>query len=81
MPLTRMPSGDLGVKAAGGSQIVYSPTVNVTVEGAGGSEEEKRRTGEIVGKEVERVLDRKIDARIQRNMRPGAQLNPVNEPI
>ena len=82
MPLTRMPSGDLGVKAAGGGSTVINNHVEVNVQGQPGqSEEQAREQGKVIGREVERIMDKKIDQRIAKQMRPGNMLNPTSQPI
>jgi hypothetical protein len=76
-----LPNGrEIPVRFQGGG-TTYAPVVNVTVQGAGGSDEERRRTGEIVGREVERAINRKVDARIRQATRPGGQLNRSADPI
>jgi hypothetical protein len=76
-----LPNGrEIPVNLQGGSGTVVN-IGPINVQGAGGTDEERRRTGEIVGREVERAINRKVDARIRQATRPGGQLNRSADPI
>ena len=78
MPLKRMPNGSLGVRATGGSSGGYSDNrvININVaSGAGSGDSEKDKTLAMAVMKEFKNIDKRIDARIIYNQRPGNSLS------
>jgi lambda family phage tail tape measure protein len=75
MPLTRTPSGDLGVRTSGGGAGANNITVtnNVTVNSDGKSKSDSRSTGRE-GAELSRMLEAETIRIMTRELRPGGIL-------
>ena len=70
MPLRRLPSGRLGVEAAGGNNSAPI-TVNVSVDANGTSVQGDAGQGEQLG----RVISQAVQAELVRQKRPGGLLS------
>jgi TP901 family phage tail tape measure protein/lambda family phage tail tape measure protein len=78
MPLRRTKSGRLGVEltgahGGGSSQNVFSPSVVVNVESKKG--EDSQKTGDNIGKEVNRQLEQAMAEFVRKQQRPMGMLN------
>jgi len=78
LPLRRLPSGELGVGAAGGGKPVvnFAPVVQINVDRPSvQSEEDSARLAQTLAKHVDSALDAKVHQFVRRQMKPGGMLN------
>jgi hypothetical protein len=74
MPLVRMPSGMLGVRAGGGGGgIVVAPTINVTAP-AGQSDAMNERQSQTMGREIAKSMKSLVLDVMREEGRPGGML-------
>jgi hypothetical protein len=74
VPLVRMPSGNLGIRADGGGGPAINNNFNVTVNGGGGGPKE----GQRMGADISRALEGMVSSVLVRQLAPGGMLSQAN---
>jgi len=84
VPLARTSSGDLGIQTTGAignnavQTNVFSPTINVTVEGGSKGQKEDQNLGENVSNQINSILQNKFAEFVQTQKRNGGMLSASN---